>query len=142
MNTIEENNFQPDFTVADKYIQFSSEILRLSLLGITAIATFLLLYLKKEFGTCFTIGNPEKALLFITLLLFTFSSGLALTHRFFATDSLAYLIAYLRKKDSKEKKGLIKNLKASEKVLIYAEYTFGFGVFAFVCVLLILICNL
>lgn len=142
MKPIQENDFQPDFTIADKYIQFSAEILRLSLLGITAIATFLSFYLKDGGIKCFTVNNTEKVFLFITLLLFTLSAGLALAHRFFATDSLAYLMAYLRKGDRKEKEGLKRNLKASEKVLIYAEYTFGLGVFTFVCILFTLIYHL
>ena len=142
MNKIDDNYYQPDFSIADKYINFSSEILRLSLLGISGVATFLSYYLKGDKCNCIKIELPEKTVLIITLFFFTISAGFSLAHRFYATDSLSYLIANLRTQSQNEKTGLRKTLKKAENMLIYAEWFFAFGIIAFVFAVIIIINNL
>jgi hypothetical protein len=139
-----DSQFKPDFEIADKYISFSSEILRLSLLGITAIATFFGFYLNRNCACplAVVITSYESLFLIVTIILFTLSAGFALAHRFFATDSLTYLISKLRTNDKNESKGLIRILKRAGSMLIFAEWTFGFGVFTFVVSLIILILSL
>jgi hypothetical protein len=136
-----DEQYKPDFEIADKYMQFSSELLRLSLLVITGISGFLVLYSQNKLENLGVFNCWIKCALVLTLLVFGVCIGFCLAHRFYATDSLAYLIANLRKNTKKEKVGLIKNLKNAERMLIYAEYSFGVGVFAFIVCVVIIIAN-
>jgi len=87
---IEDKITQPDFLLADKYQLYSSELLRLSLAGI-AVFGFLIQYLKLIDST-----RTVKILVGLSVVSLIISAGFALAHRYFSTDSIAYLIAYLR----------------------------------------------
>jgi hypothetical protein len=134
MSDLNEMDYQPDFEIADKYINFSSELLRLSLLAITGIGALMMYSFDKESNLHLTM--LDKYLFFLTLFFFALASGTALGHRFWASDSLSYHIAYLRKKTQeekqKEKVGRRLCLKRSANFLIYTEFLFGFAIIIFV----------
>jgi hypothetical protein len=104
---MEEQDYLTDFDISKRYIDFSSELLRLSLLAISGICY--LLFVSDNFKVC--DFNLDKFI--VALSLFTISSCFALAHRFYATDALSYHIAFLRKQDQKEKAGLKRCLKMS-----------------------------
>lgn len=134
METINDCDYKPDFELADKYISFSAELLRLSLLAITGISTLILYSIKKTPDVLLT--SCDKYWLFITLLFFALAAGGALAHRFWASDSLAYHIAYLRTKTQKEKIGRRFCLKLSGYLLIITELLFGLAIIVFVITVL------
>ena len=112
MNDIKDCDYKPDFEILDRYINFSSELLRLSLLGISGFGTLLLLKYSKDIKL--ELNESTKVLLFLSVILWSLSSGFALAHRFFASDSMAYHIAYLRKNEIEQKIGRKKLLKLSK----------------------------
>jgi len=65
MDDIKEIDYKPDFELADRYISFSSEILRLSLLAITAISSLMIFAFEKETAILTTMQNNKC--LFIAL---------------------------------------------------------------------------
>jgi len=136
MIELNDNQFKPDFEIADKYISFSSEIMRISLMGITGIATFLMFCLEKDILNKVPITKLTENLVITSIICLTICTGFCLAHRFFATDSLAYLVANLRKNNIDEKKGLRKMLKISAIMLISAELCFAFGIFSFIVAVL------
>lgn len=140
---MQDHEYKPDFEIAEKYISFSAEILRLSLLAITGAGSLLLFFLKQEPDSLPHLGIAGKLLFILTFTLFGLSTACSLAHRFFATDSLSYLIARIRKPSAKdETKGLHHNLKSAERMLIITEWLFGIGVFAFICSFTILVLTL
>jgi hypothetical protein len=125
---MQEPDYKPDFEILDRYINFSSELLRLSLLGISGFGA-LVLFGKDKHAELLTYD--VSVTLFISVIFFTISAALALSHRFYATDSMSYHISYLRKKNPAEKQGRNRRLKISEWLLITAEFAFGIGVLFF-----------
>lgn len=81
---LDKDALDQDWKIADGYIAYSSELLRISLLAISGMAA---IYLKDR-GTFFTLP-------FIVLVI---SAGLALLHRFTAIDSMAYHVSSLRRR--------------------------------------------
>ena len=73
-----------DWKIADGYIAYSSELLRISLLAISGMAA---IYFRDR-GTFFTLP-------FIALVI---SAALVLLHRFLANDSMAYHVSSLRRR--------------------------------------------
>lgn len=127
---LNSESYSVDFEISKRYIEFSSELLRISLL------------LLSGFGAIFLKGDLKSfpveikwAIAGIILLLMTICS--ALFHRYFATDALSYWIAFLRKNDLNEKRGMISCLKKSNHALIITEILFGLGLI--VCMISILL---
>ena len=85
--SINKDALDQDWKIADGYIAYSSELLRISLLAISGMAA---IYLKDR-GTFFTLP-------FIALVI---SAALALLHRFTAIDSMAYHVSSLRRRRRK-----------------------------------------
>ncbi|HYP49411.1 MAG TPA: hypothetical protein VEQ34_00615, partial [Pyrinomonadaceae bacterium] len=119
---IPERTFEYDLAIGDRYQNFSAEMLRLALLGITAIGFLLLNFFlgtsdkaPEAFGIAKkTLANSDfRFYIFSSLYLFGFSAGFALLHRFFTSDSLAYHLKYLR---LREKIRLTKQTKTTENV--------------------------
>jgi hypothetical protein len=90
LQPLEEENYKGDLELLDRYIAFSSELVRMSLLGLAAIGFYL-----KEFVAS---GNTplEIPVAWFNLLLgfagFLLAIAIAcgLLHRYYATDGLAY----------------------------------------------------
>ena len=90
---IDEPKYKPDIELLDRYQRFSSEILKLSLLGIAIFGSLVKI----------DIFNLKEASIFIALAIvcFGFSSGSALAHRFYSTKGFFYHIRFIRKSDDK-----------------------------------------
>jgi len=118
---IDTERLSSDFEVLDKYLRFSSELLRLSLLGIAALA-----FLLKEM---FTACKPDQInrnvavisgsrSMRVSIVFFAIAAASALAHRYYSSDSMACQIRYLRLKkaaDSDNKIDAIEKEKDSEK---------------------------
>jgi hypothetical protein len=132
--SIHESKYKVDLEILDRYIGFSSEILRISLL---AIGGFGALVLAK-----FDNSSPDisfSCYLIASMGFFILSSGFALVHRFVATDSMAWYISFLRKIKATryanavyQKAGFHKRLNWSRIALIACEVSFiiAVGLFA------------
>jgi len=121
-----KEDYDPDFEISKRYIEFSAELLRLSLLAITGICY--LFFVSNYFN-----DKTPNLFCLVALGLFIITICFALAHRYYATDSLTSLILILRKKETEEKMKLERQLKLSEKYLKYCQYFFVFAIcFAFV----------
>ncbi len=137
--SLKEDDYKADFEIAERYIGFSSELLRISLLAIGGYGAMIMYALEHD-----ALDVVKNAFGFlVSSLMFALSAGVTLAHRFFATDSLSYRVGFLRakyandeKRAQKERTGLRQKLKQSERFLIAAEWLFGFGVLFFVLGLL------
>jgi hypothetical protein len=100
---IPESTFKNDLEITDRYQSFSAELLRLSLLGITAIGALVTTILLKETPeglskSLLSIINLSNLKFYLTLsLLFLGISAIcALSHRYFSTDSMACHLEFMR----------------------------------------------
>lgn len=137
MNNFEDKQYKPDFDISDRYIQFSAELLRLSLLAVSAVGSLIFTSIKSE-NNFIQLGST-KGLFFLSMLFFAFASGSALFHRYYATDYLSYHICFLRTLRKAEQIGGRQRLKFAEKALITAEVFFALGVLLIVVATYILL---
>ena len=89
---IPKEPFDQDYKLADGYIAYSGELLRLSLLALTGIVT---LCLKLQTKTGDKLA-PIIWSFFVPLTAFMISAAAALAHRFVAIDSIAFHLESLR----------------------------------------------
>ena len=84
--SISEDYFKLELELLDRYLKFSSELLRLSLLGI-AVVGFILTKFKDV-----TSNSPDssKVLIITGISSFALSSIFALTHRYLSTDAFRF----------------------------------------------------
>jgi len=135
MSIQSETDYKPDFEILDRYLNFSSELLRISLLAIGGFGSILLIKLRDE------KDHPplhHLHFLFISICFFALCAALSLFHRFYASDSMSWHISYLRakaddneEKANRERKGLHKALRYASRFLILTEYIFGIAVLFF-----------
>ena len=94
---LDESLYKSDMDVTEKYQAFSSEILRIALIGIAAIGFF---YDKLGahflFNKIILISLTVKDMLIASLILLAISSSFSLAHRYYSSDSLAYILSSLR----------------------------------------------
>ena len=121
---VDELLYKPDLAVSEKYQAFSSELLRISLIGIAAIGFFyekLNTQLLFEKQLLFSI--TVKEMLHLSLSLLAISSAFALSHRYFSSDCIAYMISTLRytnaanneSSDTERKNHFLNNSKKERK---------------------------
>lgn len=134
--SLDENKFKADFQISTGYINFSSELLRLSLLAVGGFGALVLIRVKGESGEKGFLAEP--GLFVISMLFFALCVGASLFHRYFATDCMSWYIAWLRaeekedtEKAKKEKTGLHRLLRLSAVALIATEIFFAIGVLTF-----------
>jgi len=133
---LDENLYKADDTLLEKYIAFSSELLRISLLVLGGYGALITIVLKDP-QQAPRLQNAKSLLL--SMILFAICSGATLAHRFYATDSLAWQVAFYRAsaadnhdKAAEEKKGWIKCLRRAKSWLITSEWVFGAAVTFFI----------
>lgn len=97
---LDEDYYKVDFAILDKYQMFSSELLRLSLLGLAIFGFFIANVIFKAvdqstyiFLKPFISNKPLFILGAISLLL---SALLALGHRYFSTDCMTHFVRRFR----------------------------------------------
>jgi hypothetical protein len=101
---IPDNTFEHDMAVSSKYQTFSSEVLRLSLLGIAAIGFLLTNTLFKETSSSNQTNQSSvvlpaefRYLVSLSLICLGVSVGFALLHNFFSADTLAWHLSIIRR---------------------------------------------
>jgi hypothetical protein len=85
-----------DFELTDRYQNFSSEVLRLSLIGIGVYA-----FLLKEvggFSSTLKASPSGRWFSVASIFLFALATACSLVHRYYSSDSMAVHIRYLRLK--------------------------------------------
>lgn len=98
---IKEDIYKVDLAVLDRYQSFSSELLRLSLLGVAGYGFLLssVVFRIDDTSTQFIylekfLENQE--LLMVGAITFGLSAMMALAHRFFSTDCLTHFVRRIR----------------------------------------------
>jgi hypothetical protein len=95
---LSENSFKADFELTDRFQAFSTELVRLALLGIAGYGFLISEVLVKSDGgqaNLLRLGAHSKSL-GLGVALLGFSAALALAHRFFSTGCLVRQIKILR----------------------------------------------
>lgn len=135
MSIQSETDYKPDFEILDRYLTFSSELLRISLLAIGGFGSIVLIKLKDEKDHA---PLHHFQFLFISICFFALCAALSLFHRFYASDSMSWYVSYLRAKASgneekanRERKEMHKALRYANRFLIFTEYIFGIAVLLF-----------
>jgi hypothetical protein len=140
LQRLEEQTYKGDLELLDRYVGFSSEIVRVSLLGLAAIGFFLKEYLPKD-----ALPDPptlRDTWFFVLLGASAFALALAvafgLLHRYYATDGLACHLKALRlsaSDDAKERAHTgdeasagTRRFRLSRRWLVSAEASVGCGV--------------
>lgn len=100
---IEEDNYKVDFIILEKYQNFSSEILRLSLLGLTIygfLITNVIFKITDTVNKYIFVGpfSANKALLFVGAVFLILAALFSLGHRYFSTDCMTHFIRKFRLK--------------------------------------------
>jgi hypothetical protein len=114
--------FKNELDLLDRYQGFSSEILRLSLLGLTALGAlvFTLLPLKLEAGKVqIQISAEAKWLLLLSAVFFGLASAFSLTHRYCSADSMANHLLVLRLETLK--RNSLEPRKARDFMLVWSS---------------------
>ena len=94
------NTFEHDLAVSNKYQSFSTELLRLSLLGIAAIGFLVANILAKDVPHS---NSYLKYSLSISLACLGLSAGCALLHGYASADAIAYQLGALRREVRRSK---------------------------------------
>ena len=119
MPSLDDCDYKPDFEILDRYLDFSSELSRISLLAIGGFGAILLVKLKSEH----VIGSLNDLLyLFIAICFFALCCGFSLFHRFFASDSMSWYISHLRAKANGNAEQAA--MKAKDYIRCYVEVHF------------------
>jgi hypothetical protein len=87
-----------DFTMLERYQEFSAELLRVSLIAISAIGyAFSKVLFSDTSEKTATLNYGTKCLVILALAFLCFSSGTALLHRYAAVDSMSWHLQALRR---------------------------------------------
>jgi hypothetical protein len=94
--SITENNYKIELELLDRYIKFSSELLRLSLLCVAVVG-----FIITNYNSVFQDNSGQAEYFLIAgILSFAFSSMLAMIHRYIATDAFRFFCYGIRLKES------------------------------------------
>jgi hypothetical protein len=88
-----DNTFEHDLAVSNRYQSFSTELLRLSLLGVAAIGFLVSNVLSKDTPK---LNYPPKYLLFISLFCLGLSAACSLLHGYVSADTIARQLRAVR----------------------------------------------
>ncbi|WP_045856529.1 hypothetical protein [Teredinibacter purpureus] len=140
---VHEDRYKIDVIVLEKYMAFSTEILRLALLGI-AVYGFLVSNIVLEIGEsgllALNANMSSVVFLFLGPIAFLLSSLAALAHRFYSSDCLAHYVRILRLSEAEgneklktEKDSLEKDGKRCKNLIIASCIFLVLGTFLAVC---------
>ncbi|MCK4787499.1 MAG: hypothetical protein KAV87_27320 [Desulfobacteraceae bacterium] len=88
---LDETKYKGELEVLDRFLSFSAELLRLSLLGIAVVGFFYKFVIPK-----FGLTTANTTLIILCVMSFAISSLLALTCRYLAADAFRFYIYGLR----------------------------------------------
>lgn len=119
---IEENNYKVDFIILEKYQNFSSEILRLSLLGLTIygfLITNVIFKVSDSNKNIFIDSfSANKSTLFVGAVFLILAALFSLGHRYFSTDCMTHFIRKFRLKQKLNKLESQKKINFSKIIII------------------------
>ena len=92
---VPENTYKADLELLSKYQSYSTELLRLSLLGLSVFGVMLSRGILK---------NTNKYIVVASIVCFGVSIACSLYHRYYSTEGLMYHILWIRKEESEDGK--------------------------------------
>jgi hypothetical protein len=96
--TIPERTIEHDLTLLQRFQEFSAELLRVALIGISAIGFVVARVVFPEKGATPAVIPPVlKWLLIAALIALGVSAAAALTHRFYSADSMSWHLQAMRR---------------------------------------------
>lgn len=103
LTPIPERTIEHDLTLLERFQEFSAELLRVALIGISAIGFVVARILLPEKDTP-PIHLSTSARFFLTaaLIALTVSAAAALAHRYFAADSMSWHLQAMRRYERNE----------------------------------------
>jgi hypothetical protein len=128
---VADSDLENDFRVGEGYRAFSAELLRISLIGVSAIAY---LWIRAKVPEKAGDYTPElRTCLFVAAFAcLCCTAACALSHMYFATDSLAGLVLYRRRQGSDKADGvrdsMISKFRWSGMFLAFGSFTLILGV--------------
>lgn len=106
--TLPEKTIEYDLTVLQRFQEFSAELLRIALLGISVIGFALSRVLLPEGEKAVPpLTTSIKCLLILALLALGVSAASALAHRYFAVDSVSWHLQAMRRYE----RGLVSDIE-------------------------------
>lgn len=101
---LEDGACRDDFNLTDRYQSFSSELVRVALLGI-AVCGFLLktVYFADKHDAFLAALKTHGQLFQFGVVCLAASAASALLHRYFSSDSMAFQVGYLRLRELRDK---------------------------------------
>lgn len=138
---LKEHTIEHDFKMLEKYQEYSAELLRLALIGISAIGfgASKLLFPDSE-GNVATVSGYCKAFLAIALIALVVAAACALLHRYASADSMSWHMQAMRRylteepahvaKADAESRHRYRQFKVSRWSLIGASTGLGLGTIA------------
>lgn len=148
LKELDESQYKVDFDISKGYIDFSSELLRLSLLAMGSFGALVFIKIKSEAKATDPYFLQHTALFLISMGFFAFCAVATLFNRYFASDCPSWYISWLRalnkgKTDAaiRERKGFHNMLFLSKWALILSELLFGGGVLFFMTAIFKLLLN-
>jgi hypothetical protein len=115
---IDPDTYASDMLLLDKYQSFSSQLLKISISGLSVLGLFLSYFYNKE--EVFLLSKETTYSFFISAIIFVISIFFSLSHLYVSSDSMALHIEYLRKKQPKLKDRRNFLLTLSGKLLLGA----------------------
>lgn len=97
--TVPERTMELDLTLLERFQEFSAELLRLSLLGISALGFIVskVLFPGDEKSSALSALTGAKGPLSFALFFFGLCAAAALVHRYYATDSMSWHLQAMRR---------------------------------------------
>ena len=95
--SLDDDSCREDFSIMDRYQSFSSELLRVALLGI-AVCGFLLkeVYFAEKHDSFLAALKGYRHIFQFGMLSLALCAAFALAHRYVSSDSMAFQVGYLR----------------------------------------------
>lgn len=151
--TVPERTFEHDLALLGKFQEFSAELLRVALIGISAIGFVVsrIIFPEKSApakdAAALAFAAPQKWLFILALFALTVSAGAALAHRFYSADSASWHLQAMRRyarnmgedsmKADSECQARYKKYKASRWAVACSAIALGVGTVLLVAAIII-----
>lgn len=94
---LKSGTFEHDIAVVDRFQRFSTELLRISLIGISAIGYVIFRMPLDEAGLGLRDSPTAKSLVIVSLVCLGIAASSALLHRYPSTDSISWHLQSMRR---------------------------------------------